>query len=159
MSPDIVWDGEKGDLALSALTDPINPAGLQAERPLETAVLIALMTDIRVDPTELRDGDRNKGWPGDGFDLEPGEHPLGSKLWLLRRSALAPDVEQKAVEYAEEALRPLIDQKVFARFDVAAAADRVRNRLDLTVQGYGRDGTQTYHEKFAVLWDRLGAPD
>ncbi|MAU95444.1 MAG: hypothetical protein CMP81_06090 [Fulvimarina sp.] len=157
LSPDIVWNGETGDLALSALTDPINPAGLKADQPLQTAVIIALMTDIRVDPTELRDGDRNQGWPGDGFDIEPGEQALGSKLWLLRRAALTPDIAQRAEEYATIALQPLIDQRVFVRFDITATADNARNRLDLDIAGYGREGTVKYHDRFAVLWDRLGA--
>ena len=157
LSPDIVWNGQIGDLALSALSDPINPAGLRAEQPLQTAVIIALMTDTRVDATELRDGDRNQGWPGDGFDIAPGEHALGSKLWLLRRAALTPDIAQRAEEYATIALKPLIDGQVFARFDVSANADKARNRLDLAVTGYGRAGTVSYHQRFAVLWDRLYA--
>ena len=113
------------------------------------------MTDARADPTELRDGDVNRGWPGDGFDLEPGETPLGSKLWLLRRRALTPDVEMLAADYAREALQTLVDQHAFVRFDVRATADRAGNRLELDVAGYGRDGARTYDRKFAVLWDQL----
>ncbi|MCA0275876.1 MAG: phage GP46 family protein [Proteobacteria bacterium] len=138
---------------LTALTDPVNPGGLKSGEALKTAVLICLMTDCRVEQTELRDGDVNRGWPGDAFDLMPGETPLGSKLWLLRRSALRPGIETLAEDYALQALQPLIDQGAFVRFDVQASADPARNRLDLTVDGFGRDGVSRFHEKFAVLWD------
>lgn len=155
LDPDIVWNGAFGDLALTAADDPVNPAGLRATAALETAVIICLMTDRRVEPSELRDGDVNKGWPGDGFDLEPGERPLGSRLWLLRRSAMSPDIEARATDYAREALQTLVEQKAFARVEVSAEADRPQNRLDLTVRLYGRDGAITYDRRFAVLWESV----
>lgn len=155
LDPDIVWNGAFGELAVTAADDPVNPAGLRATSALETAVIICLMTDRRVEPSELRDGDVNKGWPGDGFDLEPGERPLGSKLWLLRRSALTPDIELRAVDFAREALQTLIDQKACARIDVTAEANRSANRLDLDVRLYGRDGALIYDRRFAVLWEQM----
>lgn len=155
LAPDIGWNGVAGDLVLSDAQDRVNPSSFRAEQPLETAVLICLMTDRRVDATELRDGDVNRGWPGDAFDLDGDETPLGSKLWLLRRAALLPGIELKAEDYAREALQTLIDQGAFARFDVTATADRTRNRLDLDVAGYGRDGAKTYQKKFALLWESV----
>lgn len=155
LDPDLIWDGRVGDLALTAVSDPANPGGLVADDALKTAVLICLMTDRRADPVELRDGDFNRGWPGDGFDLMPGETPLGSKLWLLRRRALTAEVEALAHDYAREALQTLIDQGAFTRFDVTAQADRVARRLILSVVGYGRDGVRTFDERFAVLWERI----
>lgn len=155
LDPDLAWNGAFGDLVTTGLDDPVNPGGLRAAHALETAVLICLMTDARADPTELRDGDTNRGWPGDGFDMEPGEAPLGSKLWLLRRRALTPDIEILAADYARAALQTLVDQRAFVRFDVTATADRAANRLDLSVAGYGRDNTVTYDRRFAVLWDQI----
>lgn len=157
LDPDIVWNGVVGDLALTALTDPVNPGGLKAGEALKTAVIIALMTDRRVEATELRDGDVNRGWPGDAFDLQSGETVLGSRLWLLRRRALTPDVERVAEDYANEALAPLLSQGAFARFDVTASADPARNRLDLDVAGYGRDGTVRFQQRFGILWQGIGA--
>lgn len=155
LDPDLVWNGVYADLVQTSLADPDNPGGLRAQEAIETAVLICLMTDRRADPSELRDGDVNRGWPGDGFDIELGETPLGSRLWLLQRRALTSDIEQLAEDYAREALQTLIDQGAFVRIDVAATADRPRNSLDLAVAGYGRDGARTYDRKFAVLWDQL----
>ena len=93
LDPDLVWDGRIGDLATTPIDDPVNPGGLRATQALATAILICLMTDARADETELRDGDVNRGWPGDSFDRDADEPALGSKLWLLRRRALTGDVE------------------------------------------------------------------
>ena len=154
LTPDLVWNGTTGDLAIDA-----DRADLQCSAALETAVLICLMTDRRVDDSELPDGESNRGWPGDGFDMQPGEVPLGSKLWLLRRRALTDadgiGLEVTAEDYAREAMQTLIDQGAAARVDVTSTADRTRNRLDLAVALYGRDGNQTYQKKFAVLWDQI----
>lgn len=157
LSPDLVWDtaNQVGDLALPSISDPVNPGGLVAQQAIATAVLICLQTDRRVDPTEMRDGDVNRGWPGDAFDLQPGDAPLGSKLWLLRRSALDPDIELRATDYAREALQPLLDQGVAVRADVAATSDPARSRLDLYIGLYGRDGAVLFQKRFAVLWDQV----
>lgn len=152
LDPDVVWNGIVGDLEITASNDPVNPAGLRAGQSLATAVLICLMTDCRVEATELRDGDANRGWPGDSFDLEPGEVPLGSRLWLLRRRALSEDIELEAQDYARAALQPLIDDGAFVRFDVEASANRVENRLDLDVRGYGNAGEMRFSQRFALLW-------
>lgn len=153
--PDLVWDGLVGDLAITGLADPDNPGGLRSTQALATAVLICLMTDRRVDVTELRDGDENRGWPGDGFDLAAGDVALGSKLWLLRRRALTGDIEIVARDYALEALQTLIDQGAVARWEASAVAVRERNRLDLDVQGFGREGARVFAKRYGVLWDQL----
>lgn len=155
LDPDLLWNGRVGDLALTDLTDPVNPGGLVNGNALKTAVLVCLMTDRRADPVELRDGDVNRGWPGDGFDMMPGEVPLGSKLWLLRRRALTAEIETVARDYAMEALQTLVDQGAFARFEVTATANRAERRLDLAVIGYGRDGSLTFDKRFAVLWEQI----
>ncbi|HEV2501485.1 MAG TPA: phage GP46 family protein [Mesorhizobium sp.] len=155
LDPDVVWNGIVGDLEITPADAPINPAGLRAGQSLATAVLICLMTDCRVEATELRDGQANRGWPGDSFDLEPGEVALGSRLWLLRCRALAPDIELEAQDYARAALQPLIDDGAFARFDVTASVNRPQNRLDLDVRGYGNAGEQRFSQRFALLWGAL----
>lgn len=155
LAPDLVFDGTRGDFALAALDAAINPAGLRSEEALKTAVLICLMTDRRVDATELREGDRNRGWPGDSFDMRAGDHVLGSRLWLLRRRALTDETILAAEDYAREALQPLIDQGAFVRFDVAVTADKPRSRLEIAIAGYGRDGVQTFDDRFMILWDQI----
>jgi phage gp46-like protein len=158
-APDIGWNGIVGDLILNPLDHPEAPGDLRAEQGLATQVLISLMTDRRVEASELRDGDENRGWIGDSFDVVDGETPIGSRLWLLRRSALYPGIEIKAQDYAREALQPLIDQGAVAKVDVTATPGV--NRLDLAVALYGRNGAQIYSSKFELLWrqiDGVGNP-
>ncbi len=154
-SPDLGWDGMAGDLILNSLYQATAPGDLRAEQGLATQVLICLMTDRRVEDYELRDGDVNRGWIGDSFDLGPGETALGSKLWLLRRSALYEGIETIAETYAVEALQPLIDQGAAIQATAAAVADRARNRLELTITLYGRNGAQSFKQKFEILWRQI----
>lgn len=155
LSPDIVWDGLLGDFFLTGVLDPDQPADLRHSQGLATAVLICLMTESRADPAELRDGDENKGWPGDAIAFGAGDGPLGSRLWLLRRSALSEDTAKRAEAYARAALQPLIDQGAVVRWDVSAQANRTTNRLTLAVAGYGRDGAERHQQKYEILWDQL----
>lgn len=154
-SPDLLWDGYSGDIAVNALTHREAPGDFRAEQGLATQVLICLMTDRRVEPSELPEGVENRGWPGDAFDTESGETPLGSKLWLLRRSAIGDMTATKAEAWIREALQPLIDQKAVVSVDVDITVDRARNRMDYVVSLYGRDGRKVYDNNFTYLWDQL----
>ena len=154
-APDLDWNGIVGDLVLNPLTHPTAPGDLKAEQGLHTQVLICLMTDRRVEESELRSGDENRGWFGDSFDTMLNETPIGSRLWLLRRSALVPGIEVRAQDYAREALQPLIGQQAVVRVDVSAVADRAGNRLDLMVDLFGRDGARIYNRKFELLWRQI----
>lgn len=158
LSPDLVWDGIMGDLALAEPDEPFNRGGLRARAPIETAVLIALMTDARADPDELREGDINRGWPGDTFDLDEaaGEKPIGSKLWLLMRSTVDDfETPRRAEAYAIEALQPLIDQGVVAAVTAKAEAEPRHNRLTLSIEVTDRDGSLIVAKKFRMLWSEL----
>jgi phage gp46-like protein len=158
-APDLIWDGIIGDLAVNPLTHPEAPGDLRAEQGLATQVLIHLMTDARVEQSELRDGDENRGWFGDSFDVMDGEQPIGSRLWLLRRSALYDGIEVEAQDYAREALQPLLSQSAVARIDVTATADRANSRLDLAVTIYGRNGEVTFDNKYELLWRQIDGVD
>jgi phage gp46-like protein len=155
LDPDIVWNGIVGDLAITSPTDADNPAGLRAGQALATAVLICLMTDARAEVSELRDGDVNRGWPGDAFDMADGDVPLGSKLWLLRRRPIDRQTAQAAEDYARTALQTLIDQGAFVGVEVTAAPEADRNRLTLDVVGYGQSGERRFDQRYAVLWDQI----
>ena len=54
LSPDLVWDGVMGDFAIAEADEAGNRGGLRAKAQLETAVLICLMTDVRVDEAQKR---------------------------------------------------------------------------------------------------------
>ena len=154
-APDLVWDGEAGDLMVNALTHPLAPGDFRAEQALATQVLICLMTDAHVDDSELPDGVENRGWVGDSFDLAEGETPIGSKLWLLRRRSIYEGIETEVEDHVRSALQTLIDQGAVASIDVSVTADRPRNRLDYEVSLYGRSGTLAFNRKFQLIWDQI----
>jgi phage gp46-like protein len=154
-APDLVWDGERGDLAINALTHPLAPGDLKAEQGLATQVLVSLMADARVDASELPDGVANRGWFGDCFDLAAGETPIGSKLWLLRRRAITDGIETEIEDHVRAALQTLIDQGAVASIDVTVTADRSQNRIDFEVMLYGKSGSLAYNRKFQMLWGQI----
>lgn len=154
-SPDLVWDGKAGNLLINPLTHPEAPGDLRAEQGLATQVLICLMTDRRVESSELRHGEQNRGWIGDSFDREAGETPLGSRLWLLRRSAIVDGLEVTVEDYVREALQPLLDQGAAVALDVAVAVNRATNQVDYLVTLYGREGGRVYEQKFEILWRQV----
>lgn len=155
---DIVWDGTRGDFAISGGGDDGPAGGFVSANPLGTAALLLLFTDGRADDQALRfehRGDR-RGWPGDGFDVDEaaGEAPLGSLLWLFRRAALLDVTGQEIEAEALRALRPLIRQGACATITTAAAVDKAGGRVALSIGLYGRDGAQVYAARFDVLWRR-----
>jgi len=155
---DIVWNGIVGDFAVSAGGADGAAGGLVAANPLRTAVLLLLFTDARADTASLRfehRGDR-RGWPGDGFDVDAanGEAPLGSLLWLFRRSALLDVTAAQIEAEAQRALQPLIRQGAVVKITASAAVDKANGRVALSVNLYGRDGSQVYADKFDILWRR-----
>jgi phage gp46-like protein len=158
--PDLLLDAHGyGDLAITGADDPTNPGDFVCGNGLKTQVAICLLTDARVLPSELRSGDENRGWVGDSFDLMGAERPIGSKLWLLRRSALYDGIERYAELYARQALQTLIDQGACVRVDVSVTIDRTRNALAIDVALYGRTDAAIYQDKFELLWRQVDAMD
>lgn len=156
LSPDLVWDGIMGDLAPAGPDEPSNRGGLRSIAALETAVLICLMTDARADDGELRDGDVNRGWAGDSFDLGENEAPIGSRLWLLaRRSVSEPGLPALAEGYAIDACRTLVAQGAAARVTAVAGVSTSGNGLDLTVTLTDRYGSVLAAPRYALLWREL----
>ncbi|WP_316234961.1 MULTISPECIES: phage GP46 family protein [unclassified Bradyrhizobium] len=157
---DSVWDARRGvaDWALAGADEPNNRGGLRAQSPIETAVILALFTDKRIEPDHplffLADGDARGYW-GDGIALDD-DHP-GSWLWLLERAPLTIlglPASQWAEQFALEALAPLKDQGVCVRIDVTATQYPIDGRLELAAALYGRDGALVYNRKFDVLWNK-----
>ena len=107
---------------------------------LETAVLLSLFTDRRAEADDVTDDEERQGWWADALD----DDRIGSRLWLLRRTATRPNVAQRAREYAEEALEWLIEDGVAERVSVEAA--RVGQMLALTVRIERGNGG---------IWERL----
>ena len=163
---DSVWDPVNGeaDWATAGADEPLNRGGLRAKAALATAVTIALFTDRRLDPLHplawLTEGDP-RGWWGDGVGIrrELGETELGSYLWLLERAPLTINgvsVARWAEQFALEALEPLRKQVAVSTIEVEAEANELRNRLDLAVRLFGRNGSLAFDRLFDVVWRQIG---
>lgn len=150
---DTTWDGFVGDWAPAAAFEPSNKGGLRARAPLQTAVLLSLMSDRRAEPSDvIPDGSGDpRGWPGDGIDASIA--PLGSRLWQLRRRELTQETADLAVVFAREALQALIDQKAVASIDVSATAALASGRLELVVKLYRQNGALAADMNFWILWN------
>ena len=151
---DTVWDGFVGDFAPALPSEPSNRGGLRAFAPLETAALLCLMTDARAQPGDvIPDGTGDpRGWPGDLVD--DGVGPLGSRLWLLRRSELTQEVADRAVIFAREALQTLVDQGAVASVEVSGEPNLAVGRLELSVRLFKADGVLAVNRNFSLLWDK-----
>jgi phage gp46-like protein len=110
--------GEGADYVQDAL-------GLAEDSGLETALIISLFTDRRAeDDDTIPDGSQEKrGWWGDDFNEQRGDR-IGSRLWLLSREKQLSGVLGAARQYAEEALRWLIDDSVAELIEVEASIPR-----------------------------------
>ncbi len=160
--PDILWDGQAGDMAVAPLSDASNPAGLLARDPLKTALVLALECDARGprDPLDPASYDV-RGWPGDGFDVDVarGEASLGSTTWTAYRHPVDDENARRVVEAAQVALKPLQDQGVLGDVTVTAEADTAERRIRRTITIRRPDGTLLYTGPYAGLWEALGAND
>lgn len=129
--------------------------------PIGTAMIVALMTDRRADPSdELPDPDDSdlRGWWGD-TDAEAihGGWPIGSRLWLLARTAIRSRGYRKGAtlslveQYAFEALYPFVDCGLGTQIVVKATRNGL-GRIDLEATLI-RDGRRNVSLRFADLWD------
>lgn len=141
-----------GSLLGGSASDP-NYGGLRARAPLHTAILLCLMSDVRAGPNDfIPDGSGDpRGWAGDAIDSSLA--PLGSKLWLLRRRELTPEVADLAVIYARMALQTLVTQGAVAKIDAVGEAVLETGRLNLGVSLYKTDGTVAAAMNFSLMWN------
>jgi phage gp46-like protein len=98
-------------------------ADLSTDSGLQTAVLVSLFTDARVESEDLPfAGASRRGWWGNLFPEVDGDE-VGSKLWLLAREKRTTDTLNRAEEYTQEALQWLIDDGVAESVDVETSYD------------------------------------
>jgi phage gp46-like protein len=135
---------------------------LDDRQALATAVIVALGTDGLADRDDVLpdfSGDR-AGWWGD-FETEEiwGGWPIGSKLWLLRRSKIEDPGSQRGAtvtrvdRYIREALQPFLDHRIASRLEVNVARAG-RERIDAQVVLY-RGPTIAVDLKYQILWQQL----
>lgn len=139
----IVWADGQTDMII-AEDDVASDAGLR------TAITLSLFTDRRAnddDALPAAGGDR-RGWWGDQFAAVEGDK-IGSRLWLLDRSARREDTVQRATEYAREALAWMLEDRVAAavNVDVESVGDQITYSV-----GIVRPQGDAVTFKFAHVW-------
>jgi phage gp46-like protein len=136
---------------------------LDDTQALATAVIVALGTNALAGPNDdLPDPDSNDrmGWWGD-MDAQAiwNGWPIGSKLWLLRRSKITPAVARQGstlilVEnYISAALQPFVDRKICSGFNVWTTRVNTQ-RIDALIRIY-RGPLPDIELLYAVLWDAM----
>lgn len=144
----LTWSNVHGSADLSMID-----SDLASEAGLETAVLLSLFTDRRAKNDDVPpSGDPNdrRGWWADQFADIEGDL-FGSRLWLLDRAKLSPEVARRAEEYVREALQWMLDDKVVASIGVTIDISRRDTMLiGVTLQRPGRDAVAF---RFGRAWD------
>lgn len=122
--------------------------GLLRDDTLESAIYISLFTNARARADDVipdaREGQNKmtldrQGWAGDAVTGDR----IGSRLWLLNRAKQTEETRQRAIEYVQEALEWIIDDKLATHIDVKAEWHGI-GRLDLWVGVYGAVEEQFY---------------
>jgi phage gp46-like protein len=136
---------------------------LDETQALATAVIVALGTDRLAAPSDILpdpDSTDRRGWWGDlEADLIWGGWPIGCRLWLLRRSKIAPPGAQegstlvRVQHYIQEAIQPFIDLRLASGMEVIVA--RVDpQRINALIRLY-RGPKIAIELQYQVLWDDI----
>ncbi len=138
------YDGTTAaDMRLEGV-DVIRDAGF------ETSVLISLLTDARAGVEDVlpHGGDDLRGWWADEFL----ESPFPSKLWLLSRSKMTPQVLADGKQYAEQALEWMIEDGIAESVEVLTARGENVNQMNFTITIYRSTGTTVFFKWF-INWE------
>jgi phage gp46-like protein len=144
ISAQLTWTG-------SYVLNTFNGGGcLATGDDLQTAIIISLFSDRMAQPGDvIPDGSNDpRGWWADGAV------PIGSRMWLLRRSKQIPETSQLAYTYIAEALQWLIDDGVVAQFDISVQWPS-RGVLDAQITAYKQDGTTLMTGLFTWAWNGI----
>ena len=125
-------------------------AVLMTGNDLESAIIISLFSDrIAAVGDVIPDGTNDpRGWWADT------DVPIGSRLWLLKRSKQIPETLQKAYDYIAEALQWLLDDQVVAQFDINVQWVRA-STLGAQITAYKQDGTTLMTGQYVWAWSGI----
>lgn len=118
----------------------LGPVDLEADDSLDTAILMSLGSNARVDG--------KGGWWGDAYLVDP---IVGSRLWTLA-GKFTPDTLRTAERYAGEALAWIVNQGLAASVDVVASFRAEVLRLNITLSR--PSGPLRYDVE--ILWSTYG---
>ena len=136
---------------------------LDSSQALATAVIVALGTNRLALPSDILpdpDSTDRAGWWGDmDADVIWNGWPIGSRLWLLRRSKIVgPQARGGATvtlveQYIREAIQPFIDLKIASEMYVNAWPVGT-SRIDAIVRLY-RGPELAVDLQYQVLWNEI----
>jgi phage gp46-like protein len=137
--------------------------GLDERQALATAIIVALGTDALADEHDILpdpDSSDRRGWWGDLDAIAIWDGwPIGSRLWLMQRSAILPTEAynggtlQLIENYIYEAIQPFIERRVASSFTVEVTRSTARSdRVDALIRIY-RGPTLEIDLQFQILWD------
>lgn len=107
------------------------------EALLYRAVEISLFTWRRAATDDEIEGEQRMGWWGDTFPAVAGDR-IGSRLWLLRRKTIVPEVLRQAETYVRESLQWMIDDELVRTVEVQVTTpDRTRVNVIVTLTDDG----------------------
>lgn len=118
--------------------------------PLTSAVLMSIFSKRRVTIEEVPIGDRRYG-----YFLDTKERKLGSKMWLLTRKSITPDILPKIKLYLEESLAWMIEDKVAADIVVQVYQSPTNpDRIDSVINIIKHSGS-VHSFNFDDVWNQL----
>jgi phage gp46-like protein len=136
---------------------------LADDQALATAVAVALGTNALADVDDILpdpDSTNREGWWGD-MDAQTiwNGWPIGTKLWLLRRSAIRPAESKFGAtqtwvnQYIVNAIQPFIDARIATQFQIVSV--RVdKQRIDALIRMY-RGPRTAVQLQFQALWQEI----
>jgi phage gp46-like protein len=128
---------------------------LASDAEMITAVLLSLFLDRRAfddDVPPSGDPDDRRGWWADEFNAVEGDL-MGSRLWLLDRSAFRGELGPLAKEYSREATVWFVDDNVASTIDIEVdTSTNGRMFIGITIN---RPGRKAVSFRFAHVWDNL----
>lgn len=146
----LVWDEILG-FADFAIID----SDLASDATMITAALLSLFLDRRASDDDVPpsgDPDDRRGWWADEFADNEGDL-IGSRLWLLDRSAFRGELRPLAEEYSREALAWFVDDDVASKVDLEI--DTSTNGRLFIGGTIHRPGRSAVSFRFAHVWDNL----
>lgn len=142
----LVWSTSSGNADLVMIDSDV-----ASDPGLATAMLLSLFLDRRAQPDDVPpsgdDTDR-RGWWADQFAANEGDL-IGSRLWLLDRSARRSEVARRAEEYVREATAWFLEDRVASRIDVVTETTTKELLISVAAQRPGRDPVSL---RFAHVW-------
>lgn len=125
---------------------------LATDDGLHSTVLVSLFTDRRAREDDvIPDGsDDRRGHWSDSY--LPGDEQEGSRLWLLEREKVIPEVLRRAEDYSREALAWMITDGAASAVQATAWTT---GKQDLNLQiSVTRPTGQTVTFKFLNMWNK-----